>query len=636
MSSGSKRREDQSSGSPGDPLASPAAIPLPGADLRPRDVPRAAARGFLVALPLVLPFEAPLFSLGPLVITSAEAALYLTLAAWGLGVGAALARSALRRGAGDAVRGVVGDISRDPVARAVGVWFLVVLASALAAFSHRAEAFKFTLRSMCGGLLFFAARDLVRSGDDARRVTFAVAGGALLSGASALLERALPAAPLWRLFRPAAFTAMGLQRATGAFAYPTIAAMYWEAALVLLITAPLLAPTARIRRGVAAALGALLSTVLTGAMLLSATRTSLAGAALACLALLVLAPRTVAYVRVTAGATLVLLVVLIGCNVVGEQGDARMGERLRWWRDGTWFRARYLVENKGPLTMATDALVTLPITVENTGTLGWPHSGRDAVCLSYHWQENRPTGTRVDFEGRRTILPFDVPAGGKLKLEANVRGPQDPGHYVLRWDLVRETVTWFSGLGNPTADQIVDVQRGAKPTKGPRRKMFSGRLEDLLGTAGPSRGQLWRAAWTLWKQHPLLGVGPDNFRHLYSDVMPPTREGHRFTDDRLHANNLYFETLADLGLGGLLALGLLIVNIGRVARARLASGAGLLALVCALAVGTFLVHGLLDYFLEFTPTYGLFWLLVALAGGAWRAPPPTREPSDSTASASPP
>jgi O-antigen ligase len=640
MSSGSKRREDQTSSpssGPADLAASPA--PLLEADLRRRDLPRAAARGFLVALPLVLPFEAPLFSVGPLVITSAELALYLTLAAWGLGVAAALARAASRRGAGDSVREALGRAARDPVARAVALWFVVLGASALAAPAYRPEALKFTLRSLSGGLLFFAARDLVRSADDARRVAAAIAGGALLSAAAALLERVVPEARLWRLFRPATFTAMGLQRASGAFAYPTIAAMYWEAALALVITAPLLAPSPRVagagrhRWGTAAALGALLSMVLSSAMLLSVTRTSLVGAALACLALLVLAWRMPA-VRVTASATLVLLAVLIGCNVMGERGDSRMGERLRWWRDGTWFRVRYIADLR-PLAIATEAPLTVPVTVENTGSLAWPHTGRDAVYLSYHWQKSGPTGSRLEFEGLRTLLPAVVPAGGKIEVKAKVTGPQEPGRYLLRWDLVRETVTWFSQLGNPTADQVVDVRRGPRPAKGKtvKRKIVSGRLEDLVGPSTPGRGELWRAAWRLWREHPLLGVGPDNFRRLYADVLPPSRDGQRFRDDRLHANNFYIETLTDLGLAGLLALGLLMANIWRVARARAAAGAGVLALVCAIALGTFFVHGVLDYFLEFTPTYGLFWLLVALTTGAWRAPGPSPAPPDSTASA---
>jgi hypothetical protein len=35
----------------------------------------------------------------------------------------------------------------------------------------------------------------------------------------------------------------------------------------------------------------------------------------------------------------------------------------------------------------------------------------------------------------------------------------------------------------------------------------------------------------------------------------------------------------------------------------------------ATGLGAYLVHGLFDYFLEFTPTYALFWLLGGLLTG---------------------
>ena len=104
------------------------------------DHSRSATRALLVALALVLPFETPLFSVGPMLVTSAELALYLALAAWGLGVAWNLARGSTR--AGDALRGV----ARDPVARAVALWMAVVAVSAIAAPEHRASALKFALR----------------------------------------------------------------------------------------------------------------------------------------------------------------------------------------------------------------------------------------------------------------------------------------------------------------------------------------------------------------------------------------------------------------------------------------------------------------------------------------------------------
>ncbi len=86
-------------------------------------------------------------------------------------------------------------------------------------------------------------------------------------------------------------------------------------------------------------------------------------------------------------------------------------------------------------------------------------------------------------------------------------------------------------------------------------------------------------------------------------------------DERLHANNLYFETLASLGLAGVGALALVIVGFaGAAPGARSAATAPRRPRVCsppgaAAGLAAYLVHGFFDYFLEFTPTYALLWLL---------------------------
>ena len=81
----------------------------------------------------------------------------------------------------------------------------------------------------------------------------------------------------------------------------------------------------------------------------------------------------------------------------------------------------------------------------------------------------------------------------------------------------------------------------------------------------------------------------------------------------MHANSLYFETLADLGIVGLLAswrwsLRSSAPRGGRSPRRR----SRILALGVAAGLATYLLHGVLDYFLEFTPTYALFWLLAGM------------------------
>jgi hypothetical protein len=593
------------------------------------DHSRRAARALLAALAFVLPFETPLFSVGPLTVTSAELALYIVLAVWGLGVAWNLVRGSTRTG--DALRGV----ARDPVARAVALWMAVVALSALAAPEHRTAAIKFALRTASGVLLFFAARDLVETAEHASLVAGGVVAGAVLSAAAALLEGAAPEARVWQLFRPSAFTAMGLRRTSGAFAYPTIAAMYWEASLALAVAVPafVLRPSLaraheRDARAVPrGALGGALAGLLVVALVLSVTRSALVGASLTCVAMLVLGrPRH--SVRLAAGGALAVLVVMVVSSLSGHQPDARLGERLRWWRDGEWFRAQFDVSDQ-PLRMVTGEHTKVPLRIHNTGTLPWEKAGNDAVYLSYHWEQRGPKGMRLQFEGLRTGLPRNVPTGDAVDVEGLVQAPDEPGSYRLRWDLVRDNATWFSGGGNPAGDQPV-VVTGRRLHVTPPSQIVSSSLEAWVSPVAPTRRELWAAAVRLWLRRPILGVGPDNFRRRYPDVLATTPIRGHFTDDRLHANNFYLETLADLGLAGAAALVVLMVALARTAHARARAGAGVLALACSVAAGTFFVHGLLDYFLEFTPTYGLYWLLVALSGGSWRAPDARPAPPDST------
>ena len=115
--------------------------------------------------------------------------------------------------------------------RAAAVWAVVFLASAAVAPTDRAAALKFSLRSLSGILAFFAARSLARPPRVGRLVLLALVVGALVSAACALVDWVFPgSAPPWAFFHEGNFAALGLRRATGVFAYPTIGAMYWEAA----------------------------------------------------------------------------------------------------------------------------------------------------------------------------------------------------------------------------------------------------------------------------------------------------------------------------------------------------------------------------------------------------------------------
>jgi putative inorganic carbon (HCO3(-)) transporter len=140
------------------------------------------------------------------------------------------------------------------------------------------------------------------------------------------------------------------------------------------------------------------------------------------------------------------------------------------------------------------------------------------------------------------------------------------------------------------------------------------------------RVELWGAALRLIQTRPLLGVGPDNFRHLYGAQL-----GLETWDERVQANNLYLEVLADVGLLGLAAflwaVGGPLVVARRLLTARFARSLSsdekssdqlgfdsrmVMILGLTLGVVAFLVHGLFDSFLAFTPTALLLWLLLGM------------------------
>ena len=304
-----------------------------------------------------------------------------------------------------------------------------------------------------------------------------------------------------------------------------------------------------------------------------------------------------------------------------------LGQRMLFWQDARWFKVAYRAGELPP-TIHVGEPFTVVVTVNNQGVVPLNRTSPGATHLSYHW--GCPNGgyrSLADFEGLRSGLPADVPPGGTIDVVAVVRGPEAPGEYRLSWDLVQEDVSWFSARGSPTADQSLFVEPAD-----PRDRLDSPRASEKPGDcpsmavepSPPPRRELWRAAVMLWRSRPLFGIGPDNFRHRYATILDPSPNGEPYSDTRLHANSLYFETLADLGLAGLLALGW--IGVGLVRRLRRHWRTGYLAgSGTAVAAAAFFVHGALDYFFEFTPLLGLFWMSPGLTA-AFSAPSHPKRP----------
>jgi hypothetical protein len=302
----------------------------------------------------------------------------------------------------------------------------------------------------------------------------------------------------------------------------------------------------------------------------------------------------------TAGGLLALVGMILVYNPTA-------GLRLRTETEQSWYQAAYQAPAR--LSAPASGLVSASVRVANTGVREWEAGGPTPFQLSYHLL--REDGRQLQYDGPRSPLPRLVQPGERVEVEAIVQAPTRPGEYILEWDMVQEGVAWFSWKGAAPARTRLTVIAGDAPTEpAPAPTPAPGQIVRI---PPPGRLDLWRAALRMAAARPLLGVGPDNFRLVYG-----LYAGLKTWDPNIHANNLYLEWLAGTGGLGLLAFvwlnGLILWRAwqglrpqpGRSRQAviwRLAVFAGLMA---------WFVHGLLDSFYEFTPTYTAFWLLAAL------------------------
>jgi hypothetical protein len=248
--------------------------------------------------------------------------------------------------------------------------------------------------------------------------------------------------------------------------------------------------------------------------------------------------------------------------------------------------------------------------VRNEGRMVWSANNQShPFALGYRWLTADGTSV-LDVPPGEVPLSRDVLPGETIHLETLVDVSHLPaGTYRLDWGMLQRDVVQFYERGWANAESLVTI---SQPRNGVVVKMPTTSLrDDAEAPWVVGRLELWGAALRLIETRPLLGVGPDNFRHLYGAQL-----GLDSWDERIQANNLYLELLADVGLLGLaaflwVALPALRRAVG-VLRGPVSLPTSVWLLGVGLAVVAFLVHGLLDSFLAFTPTALLFWMLLAM------------------------
>jgi hypothetical protein len=104
---------------------------------------------------------------------------------------------------------------------------------------------------------------------------------------------------------------------------------------------------------------------------------------------------------------------------------------------------------------------TIRVKVTNRSAGVWSANGNPEgahqVKLGNKWLDD--AGNVVINDDGRTSLPRDIKPGDEVELELSVKGPQNPGSYVLMLDLVQENVAWFNEKGSTTANLKVKVER---------------------------------------------------------------------------------------------------------------------------------------------------------------------------------
>ncbi|MCZ7569716.1 MAG: O-antigen ligase family protein [Ardenticatenaceae bacterium] len=543
----------------------------------------------LLLLAFALPFESryPILTVGPwFEVTNLELILGLTALAWGLHAAVTRRRPNLK----------------TPLTIPILLFLTLAIVSALAAPSHRGEALKFATRLLSGAYAFFLIVATVTTRERFGRLIAAILVAALLAAVLGLVEaQSGGMAPLLGLFKAGPTRVGGQLRVSASFQYATIASMYFEMATPLLLGAVMVAQRRALRLvlpvGVAMTIWVVILT-LTRAGLVALTGTFLVMASMAWL------KRPLRRVLAPIGAAFSLMVLLVALLAAR---NSTFVTRLQTENEAHWYGVSYRAPAQ--LAASADEVVTVPVQVQNTGAAAWQASGDHAFVLSYQWLS--ADGTReLKYPRVETVLPRDLAPGESVELAATVRVVPQPGTYLLAWGMLQRGILWFKDRGIAPAYTMVEATPARLPSQ-PAAIPVVPRDETVYVKPPVGRLELWRAAVEMVARHPLLGVGPDNFRHVFGEYA-----GQSEWDQRVHANNLYLEMFADLGLlGGVAFLLILAVTARLLLRAWRTAPAHRFApwsLALAGSLAAFLVHGLLDYFLEFVALYLFFWILLGL------------------------
>ncbi len=107
----------------------------------------------------------------------------------------------------------------------------------------------------------------------------------------------------------------------------------------------------------------------------------------------------------------------------------------------------------GPAISRPGEELRFTLRIENAGLTGWPARGADqtgkgAVQLGAHLL--RSDEEELSWDYGRADLPHDLEPFEVESISITLRAPQEPGCYIVEFDMVAEHIAWFEDFGSGT------------------------------------------------------------------------------------------------------------------------------------------------------------------------------------------
>lgn len=134
---------------------------------------------------------------------------------------------------------------------------------------------------------------------------------------------------------------------------------------------------------------------------------------------------------------------------------------------------------------------------------------------------------------------------------------------------------------------------------------------DMSNQSNSERVLLWKSAWNMFRDHPLLGVGPGNFVEVYRPyyISPDAKE-----PELGHAHNNFMQMLAETGIIGLSAFvymfGYILVTM---CNRYLKNQQDIWSLIAVLVTLSLLIQGLTEFNFGNSAVSRMYWFILGLS-----------------------